>query len=120
MGYKATITEIGSMVKDFIGEKMVIIFNDNAPDALRDMAVLHTIEEWDKDVCKGDKVIIGEKTYTVTAVGDEANETLRTMGHCTLVFNGADSAQLPGHIELAGDGMPDLSVGTSIEIICNN
>ena len=46
MGYKATITEIGPMVQDFIGENMIIIFDNNAPDALRDMAVLHSIEEW--------------------------------------------------------------------------
>ena len=35
MGYKSTVTEIGPMVQDFIGEKMIIVFNDNAPAALR-------------------------------------------------------------------------------------
>ena len=38
MGYKSTVTEIGPMVQDFIGEKMIIVFNDNAPAALREMA----------------------------------------------------------------------------------
>ncbi|MGL6292252.1 PTS glucitol/sorbitol transporter subunit IIA [Eubacterium aggregans] len=117
MRYKATITEIGPMVQDFIGENMIIIFDNNAPDALRDMAVLHSIEEWERDITIGDELVVCEKRYKVTAIGNEANETLKTMGHCTLMFNGADTAQLPGHIELSGDGLPDLSVGMSIEII---
>lgn len=117
MGYQSTITEIGAMVQDFVSEKMIIIFNDNAPDALRDMAVLHTIEVLDQDVAVGDRIRLGDKEYTVTAVGEEANETFKTMGHCTLMFNGFGAAQLPGHIELLGDGMPDLAVGQTIEII---
>lgn len=117
MGYKSTVTEIGTMVQDFIGEKMIIIFNDNAPAALRDMAVLHSIEEMEREVAVNDIIAIGGNEYLVTAVGSEANETFKTMGHCTLCFNGSDTAKIPGHIELLGEGMPEITVGSTIEII---
>ncbi len=117
MSYKTTVTEIGPMVQDFIGEKMIIVFNDNAPDALREMAVLHSIEEVTDDIKVGDKIIISGKEYEVTAVGEEANETFRTMGHCTFSFHGSDTAKIPGHVELKGEGMPEFTVGCTIEII---
>lgn len=117
MSYKTTVTEIGPMVQDFIGEKMIILFNDNAPEALREMAVLHTIEDVEEPIAVGDTIIISGKEYQVTAVGDEANETFKTMGHCTFSFHGGDTAKIPGHVELKGDGMPEFTVGCTIEII---
>ena len=117
MGYKSTVTEIGPMVQDCIGEKMIIVFNDNAPAALREMAVLHSIEEMEKDIAVNDIIAIGGQEFVVTAVGSEANETFRTLGHCTFCFNGGDTAKIPGHIELLGEGMPEITVGCTIEII---
>lgn len=117
MGYKSIVTEIGPMVQDFLGEKMIIVFNDNAPAALREMAVLHSIEEMEKDIAVDDIITIAGKEYLVTAVGSEANETFKTMGHCTFCFNGNDTVKIPGHIELKGDGMPEITVGSTIEIM---
>ncbi|MEF9918483.1 MAG: PTS glucitol/sorbitol transporter subunit IIA [Eubacterium sp.] len=117
MGYQTTVTEIGPMVQEFIDEKMIIVFNDNAPAALREMAVLHTIEEMEHDIKVDDIIVIGDKEYLVTAVGSEANETLKMMGHCTFCFNGGDTAKIPGQIELLGESMPEITLGCTIEII---
>ncbi len=114
--YKSTITEIGELAYELIEGGMVVVFNDNAPAALKEMSVLHTIEEFNGCVKVDDRVVFGEKEYRVTAVGSEANETLKTMGHCTFCFNGKDSVQLPGQIELEGDGKPEIEVGYSFEI----
>jgi len=114
--YKTKITEIGSMVNEFIQEKMLIVFNDNAPDALREMSVLHTIEVLNHAVKVDDIVVFGDKEYLVTAVGHEANNTLETMGHCTFCFNGAETVQIPGQIELLGEEIPIVEVGFDFHI----
>lgn len=114
--YKSTITGIGELAYELIDGGMLVVFNDNAPDALKEMSVLHTIEEFNGFVKVDDRVVFGEKEYRVTAVGSEANETLKTMGHCTFCFNGKDSVAIPGQIELAGDGKPEVKVGCSFQI----
>jgi len=114
--YKSKITEIGSLANELITEGMLIVFNDNAPLALREMSILHTIEVLNHQVKVDDIVVFGEKEYLVTAVGHEANETLETMGHCTFCFNGSDMAQIPGQIELMGEGVPFVEVGFDFHI----
>ncbi|MDI3310376.1 MAG: PTS glucitol/sorbitol transporter subunit IIA, partial [Thermoanaerobacterium sp.] len=61
MKYKSTITSIGILVPDFLNEKMMIIFNNNAPKELEEMSVLHTIVEFKQKIEVGDVFIIGEK-----------------------------------------------------------
>lgn len=117
MRYSSTITGIGDMAMDFLSAGFIIIFNDNAPAELAELSVLHTIKAVEQDIRTGDTVIIGGKKYSVTAVGEEANKTFKTMGHCTLKFTGMTEAELPGHIELEGEGNPDIRIGDVIEII---
>ncbi len=117
MDYKTTITGIGDMALDFLEQDMLIVFNENAPAELKDLSVHHTAATLDKDVKVGDVVLFGDESYVVTAVGDEANHTLRTMGHCTFKFTGSDAVQLPGHIELAGERRPSIEIGKQFEIM---
>lgn len=117
MDYKSTVTGIGPLVNEFIEQEMLIVFNENAPEALAEMAVLHTITPMDQEVKPEDVVILGDKSYVVTAVGAEANHTLSTLGHCTFCFRATKEAELPGHIELEGDGMPDIKIGDPFEIL---
>lgn len=116
MKYHAKITGHGDMALDFLTENMLIIFNDNAPAELKEISVWHEISELASDVAVGDLMDIAGKEYFVTAVGDEANHTLKTMGHCSLRFDGADEPQLPGTVHLKGDGVPDIEIGKSIII----
>lgn len=117
MDYKTTITGIGEMALEFLEQNMLIVFNENAPDELKELSVLHTITTLDKDVKVGDVVLFGDDSYVVTAVGDEANHTLRAMGHCTFKFTGKDTVQLPGHIELSGEKLPTPEIGKHFEIL---
>ncbi|NLN97219.1 MAG: PTS glucitol/sorbitol transporter subunit IIA [Eubacteriaceae bacterium] len=115
--YRTTITSIGPIAKEMLEAKMLIIFNNNAPAELGEMCYLHTIDELKSDIKVGDQVHLGDTFYTVTAVGSVANQTMRTMGHCTLCFNGAEVTQIPGQIELEAKGIePNLSVGDEIRI----
>jgi len=116
MEYKTTVTKLGESYKEIYEENMVVVFNENAPEELAELSALHTLAVLPGDVKPGDEVVLGNKRYTVTAVGSEANYTLGKMGHCTFVFTGEDKAELDGHIVLKGDGMPDIKPGSPFEI----
>lgn len=117
MDYKSKITGIGEVALGFLDENMLIVFNDNAPPELAELSVHHQICPVDQDIKVGDVVIFGNKDYVVTAVGEEANKTFHQMGHCTFMFTGKPEADLPGHIELSGDGVPEIKIGDMLEII---
>lgn len=116
MKFRVKITDIGEIALDFLSEKMLIIFNNNAPAELAEISVLHEINELKEDVVTGDIVSIGKKEYLVTAVGYEANHTLKNLGHCTFKFNGLKKAELPGIIHLEGKETPEIRVGDYIVI----
>lgn len=117
MDYKSIVKGIGPLVSDLASEgNIVIVFDENAPAALAEMAVIHTHCSLDKDVTEGDLVLLGDGEYLVTAVGEEANQTLRKMGHCTFKFTGQDKVDLPGQIELAGK-LPNVKEGDVFQIL---
>lgn len=117
MTYKSVITGIGEMALDFLNDNIIIIFNDNAPPELAEISVLHSIEPVHQDIKAGDILLIGGNEYRVTAVGEEANKTFRSMGHCTFKFTGKTEVELPGQIEVLGEILSDIRVGDTIEII---
>lgn len=122
MKYDVKITGLGSMAMEFLDPSMemqfVILFNDDAPPELADMAILHTAGTLNEDPAPGDTLKIGSKTYKVTAVGDEAIHTLREMGHCTLAFSSDTTPYRPGCINLDGEIVTkdDVVNGTEIQI----
>ena len=97
----------------------IILFNESAPPELADLSVLHTETKLLLPPEKGDVLIIADKAFTITAVGDEAIHTLRDLGHCTICFKGAPEPDRPGCIMVAGDEPlkeTDIQVGATIEI----
>ena len=116
MEYKTTVTKLGESYGDILEQGMVVVFNENAPEELAELSALHTKAALPSDVKPGDEVVLGNKRYAVTAVGAEANYTLKKMGHATFVFTGDNKAELDGHIVLKGNGMPDLKSGSPFEI----
>lgn len=122
MKYDVTVTGLGPMAMEFLGDEMemrfVILFNDDAPAELGELAILHTKGELTGTPVPGDTMKIGSKTYRITAVGDEAVHTLETLGHCTLAFSPDTEAYRPGCIMLDGEIVTadDVADGASIQI----
>lgn len=114
--YKSEITGFGKMALRFLDEEMLILFNDDAPEQFRDLAVLHSPAELEKDIEKGMTVTIGENSYVVTAIGEKANESIRSLGHCCFIFKGKDSVALPVQIMLKGECPPDPKEGDFITV----
>lgn len=117
--YFATITGIGVDAPRLVEKDLCIIFNNNAPPELAEISVLHTIEELKDDVRVGDSVKLGDQVYPVIEVGDEANRTLRELGHCSMWLHreeGMHRECLPGYIVLKCSQRPKFALGDTIEI----
>ena len=122
MKYDVTVTGLGSMALEFLDPSMemrfVILFNDNAPAELADLAILHTQGEMTEAPAPGDTMKVGEKVYKITAVGDEAIHTLKELGHCTLAFTDSAEPYRPGCINIDGEVITadDVANGAVIQI----
>lgn len=122
MKYYSEITGWGKDALFFLEDSeanFIIIFNDTAPPELAEISVLHTQSKLFLPPQVDDVLIIGNKAFTITAVGDEAIHTLAELGHCTLCFKGAAEPDRPGCIMVQGTEPlleTDIKVGTTIEI----
>ncbi|MBQ8987829.1 MAG: PTS glucitol/sorbitol transporter subunit IIA [Lachnospiraceae bacterium] len=122
MKYRATITGFGPEAFEFLSEALdlnfVIIFNEDAPEELAELSILHTKGDLLAVPVAGDIMKLGKNIYTITAVGTEVEQTLSTLGHCTLAFGGAKEAYRPGCIMLDGPVLTKEAVpaGETIEI----
>ena len=122
MKFHCKITRWGDEALLFLDDpnaNFIIIFNDDAPEELVEFSVLHTSTKYSEDPAVGDTVIVCDKQFTITAIGDEALHTLRSLGHCTLSFKGGTAAERPGCIMLQGDVLltkDDIKAGAAIEI----
>lgn len=112
------VTKIGNMVSDFIEqEKTLILFHENAPEELHDMALLHRVTPLNGEIRVGDKFILGEAEYEVTSVGGKANQTLRDLGHCTLRFTGRTETDLPGEVALEEKSVREIHVDSPLRFV---
>lgn len=114
--YKSNIVGIGPKSEEIRAGGMIILFSSHAPQELKDYCVIHeNVIELDK-VSVGNTLILGNISYLIRAVGDLAEENLRSLGHVTLKFDGAEEAELPGTIHLNKSSVPELKAGDIIEI----
>jgi len=121
MKYHVEVTKLGDEMSSLYGvgddPDFFIIFNDNAPPELAELAVLHTEAPVDGTVEVGDTFRLGNKEAKITAVGEEAMHTLSTLGHCTIVFGGGSEPRLPGCIHVDGTfAIDEIKPGDVIEI----
>ena len=120
MKYNVTVTGLGDMALAFLDPSMemrfVILFNEDAPAELAELAILHTKAELTEVPAPGDTMVIGSKTYKVTAVGDEAIHTLKELGHCTLAFTADTEPYRPGCINLDGEVITEADVANGAVI----
>ena len=108
--YEVSVTAIGKLARKFLEtNNSVILLDEGAHPNLAEMVIEHTPGELTADIVAGDTLSIGKQKYKVVRVGENANDTIRESGHCTLLFNAKGS--MPGQIELEGGAVPPLSQG---------
>lgn len=121
MKYHAEITGWGEEALYFLTDKemnFIILFNDNAPEELKAISVCHTQAPVLQELAVGDTLMLCGKVFTITAIGDEARQTFRDLGHCTISFKGGAEPERPGCIMVEGEELEasDIVVGGIIEI----
>lgn len=115
--YATTITSVGPLVADFIGQGMLIIFGEGAPPELHDLCALHSPDVKDGGVQPGDLLRLDDQQFTILSVGDVANANLTALGHVSFKANGATAAQLPGDISVEDRPLPLLREGSRVVIV---
>ncbi|WP_113713350.1 PTS glucitol/sorbitol transporter subunit IIA [Priestia endophytica] len=112
--YQSIVTEVGSQVELFLQEKMIILFNDSAPDDLRDVSVVHKRCPLEEDIKIGDELVIDNQSFKVTFVGDKVNETMRDLGHSTITFDGSSKSEMPGMICVEAKEIPAITSSSQL------
>lgn len=115
--YENKVKALGDCVKEFQDANMFILFGDNAPEELRDYCYSVSVNPIHGKIAAGQILKIDDHEYEITAVGEEAPVTLAGLGHCTVNFNGEKSAELPGTLYVENKPIPDIQIGTIIQII---
>lgn len=114
--YQTTVTQVGPMAVEFAAEGILVFFGSDAPEELHDFAILHVHKPNERDVVPGDTLEIGGSAFTVTGVGDVANDNLRNLGHLVVKFNGLTETELPGEVSVTEGEPPAIQPGTVIRI----
>ncbi|MCG1012024.1 PTS glucitol/sorbitol transporter subunit IIA [Tepidanaerobacter sp. GT38] len=115
--YETTVIEIGEMAKKFFSQKIMVLFSKKEmPLEMKDISIMHSGGELVEDIKTGDIVRLGNRTYTVSAIGDKANSNLRLMGHACLKFDEKQAPEMPGDIHLKGSDPLGIELGEKIII----
>jgi PTS system glucitol/sorbitol-specific IIA component len=115
--YENTIKDKGEFAEEFLENKMFVLFGDSAPDEIKDFCFWVDVAPINGTISVGQTVKIGGQSYKITAVGSEAPTTLAGLGHCTFNFSGQSEVDLLGTIYVENKPLPELTVGTVIQII---
>lgn len=115
--YDARITEIGPLVSEFTDAGVLVFFGADAPDELREFAIIHDGQTLVQDVQPGDLLHLGHDSYRVLAVGEIANKNLASLGHFIVKFNGQDAPEMPGDICAEARPLPEMQVGMRLRIV---
>lgn len=114
--YQTKIISIGEFAREALQERMLITFKPDVPADLADYCFIHCHDQLKSAVKIGDILQIDQHTYPITAVGCVANENLRSLGHITLRFDGADQAEYPGTVHIQGD-VPEIKINSVLTIM---
>ena len=116
--FEVTASQIGELVSDFMKQKILILFDENAPKELHDITVLHTNRKNSGEIKPNDTLIINNQSFRIQFVGSTANQTIQELGHVIFKFDGS-TEDLPGSICVEEMPIPEIRVGSIIQIVRN-
>ena len=115
--YENKVKDMGECAEEFRSENMIVIFGDNAPPEIKDYCYWVDVAPINGTIAPGQYLKVDGQSYRITAVGSEAPVTLAGLGHCTVNFSGQTEVEMIGTIYVENKPMPDVTVGTVIQII---
>lgn len=115
---RSTIVSVGEMAY-FEDYPMLILFNETAPDELKEVCVVHRFDDpiQDRMLVEKGRIVLGEQELHIQKVGNVANQNFAQLGHVTLQFPTAETTEvLPGAILVEETEIPRVSTGDPIKI----
>ncbi len=114
--YRLRVVSIGQMAEELFSEGLLIFFGDGAPGELQEVSIIHQHSDLPHDIEAGDSIIIDASSYSILCIGSVVNENIRNIGHMVIKFNGLDSPENLGDINVEQAELPDIRVGTEVVI----
>jgi PTS system glucitol/sorbitol-specific IIA component len=94
--YGSTILRVGDETGELFEGGVLILFAEPVPDALESVSVIHRPDaDPAAEMRPGDLLSLGDSTIELAAVGERANENLRTLGHIVVYVTRPDGGGLP-------------------------
>jgi len=116
--YETKVEQIGPLAQDFIDEGILVFFGMNAPEELKEFAILHHHTQLLQPIKAGDTLVIGDDSIQILCVGEVANENLSNLGHFVVKFNGFAEPEMPGDISVPKqDNLPTVEPGVVVKFI---
>ncbi|WP_040978411.1 PTS glucitol/sorbitol transporter subunit IIA [Oceanobacillus jeddahense] len=117
--YQTVIKDTGTNANEFLEEKMVILFGEEAPDDLKDFCYIVNVSPVKGEIKAGQSIYINEEKFNITSVGTIVKQNLESLGHITIRFDGSEVPELSGTLYLESKNIPSLGTGTQIKIIAD-
>lgn len=114
--FKTKVKGIGAEAALFADEKMIILFGEAAPDGLAEYCYNIEVNDLEKEIAKGMTLLIDQKPFKITAVGNVVNQNLSALGHITIKFDGSIAPELPGTLYVEEKEIPPIAVESVVEI----
>lgn len=115
--YRNTVRAVGPEAASFLAERMLVTFGDQAPEELRDFCYALPPATSTAVIKVGDALVLDGARFPITALGDVAQKNLDSLGHVTLVFDGAGEPRLSGAVHVSAEGaLPTLREGSTITV----
>ncbi|MEO1768459.1 PTS glucitol/sorbitol transporter subunit IIA [Candidatus Enterococcus ferrettii] len=116
---RSTVLSVGEMAY-FEDYPMLILFNETAPDELKEVCIVHRFDDPIQEMMlvKKGRIILGQQELHIQEIGSVANQNFTQLGHITLQFPTAEKAEvLPGAVLVAESEIPRISAGEQITIL---
>lgn len=114
--FSTVVSAVGPLTREFVEAGILVFFGLEAPEELRDFAILHVGGELASDIEVGDQLCINGKVFRILAVGEVANQNLRSLGHFVVKFNGRTVVEMPGDICAEANPLPEIQPGSIVRI----
>lgn len=114
--FETQVVNIGQNADEFLSEKMIVLFGENAPEELKNYCYMIRITQVDGDIEPGARLYLDGEPFEITAVGDAVVKNLGQLGHITIRFDGSRTAELPGTLYVEEKPIPSIAIGTTMKI----
>lgn len=115
--YENNVISVGKLASRFKEDKIMLLFGKESINrSIKEYSYLIDKVSAKETIRAGQKMLIGDKEYEITAVGDIAEKNLNEIQHITLKFDGSKTPEFPGTLYLEEKELPEISNGTKIKI----